>query len=127
MLASRKFALAGAAALCLAATAAVPAFASDPDVPACDAATTQDLSCVVSLKDGAHVRLKVPDILCVRVDALSQRTTANVHARIPCPPSQPVPVVPVPVTPVEVPSDSTGSNNEAPTPVIVPAHLPVTG
>jgi hypothetical protein len=125
VLAPRKIALVSAAALCLAATAAVPAFASDPDVPPCDAATAQDLSCVVSLKDGAHVRLKVPDVLCVRVDALSQRTTANVHARIPCPPHQPVPVVPVPVAPVEIPSDN--GTGEAPTPVTVPAHLPVTG
>jgi hypothetical protein len=124
VLAPRKIALVSAATLCLAATAAVPAFASDPDVPPCDAATAQDLSCVVSIKDGAHVRLRVPDVLCVRVDALSQRTTANVHARIPCPPHQPIPVFPVPVTPVEVPSDNTG---EAPTPVTIPAHLPVTG
>lgn len=101
MLASRKIALAGAAALCLAAGVAVPALASSPGpVPAppgvevCPegygaqsgvACSVGPVGIVVKTEKGVYAGVRVGDLLCVKAEALNERTTANAKLRVPCP------------------------------------------
>jgi hypothetical protein len=71
-------------------------------------------------------RVRVGDVLCVKVDALTERKTADARVILPCP----VHYVPVPV-PVEVTPEPAPVETPEPAPVtqapeIVQAHLPVT-
>lgn len=158
MLATRKLVLAasGAVALCLAGAVAAPALArTDPSLPpVCTVGSPVTEPCVVSLQDGAHVRLRVPDVLCINVDALSSRTTADARVHLPCPVHR-YPVFKdcaqanaagasnIPSTSslyrkdldtdgdgiaceTVPPVDQAGSGAEAPPPVTVVTHLPVT-
>jgi hypothetical protein len=101
VLASRRIALAGAAALCLAAGVAVPALASSPGpVPAppgiegCPegygaqsgvACSVGPVGIVVRTEKGVYAGVRVGDLLCVKAEALNERTTADARVRVPCP------------------------------------------
>lgn len=103
MIKTRIAAAAGAVAFAGALVFAPSAFAADPVPPdACpegigiDCHTGPDgthlgrdpLHAVVRTDDGVLAGVRVGELLCVRVEALSQRTTADARVLIPCPQSR---------------------------------------
>lgn len=122
MLAFRKVVLAGCVAVALAALVTVPAAAEGDEIPpTCASASVHDIACVVSLKDGVHAVVQVPDVLCVRVDALSSVTTADAHVSVPCPSERRAVKCPCEVRPA-----SASPVRTAPSPVTVASDLVVT-
>lgn len=123
-----RLAAATGAVLCAAGLAFAPSASAADPIPPCPAdvlAPGGECLVQVTTTDGVHARVRLQTVLCVKVDALSSRTTANARVRIPCPPGKtPVVVEPVPAPPVtpDVPAAP-----EAPAPDPVQAHLPVTG
>jgi Excalibur calcium-binding domain len=101
VLAYRRTVLAvvSAAALSLSALVAAPAFADGPpvvpvvpavpDTAKCSVlpleGSTLPLCVTVDDKDGVKARVRVGDVLCVKVDALTSRTTVNERVILPCP------------------------------------------
>jgi hypothetical protein len=90
---TRIAAATGAVALAAGLIFAPSAFAADPaPAPQCADLHGVKVDCtlldtnrvIVDTTDGALAGVRVGDTLCLRVEALSSRTTADVHLRVPC-------------------------------------------